>query len=174
MANIAATQTSNKLDWETPQWLFDYLDKTFNFSLDACATEYNAKCHAYFDLSKGYDALKQEWSGTVWLNPPYGKEIGRWMTKAYTEACLGNCTVVCLVPARTDTRWWWNTARHGTVIFLKGRLKFEGASSGAPFPSAIVVFARGRGVATPQTHYLEVNPDDTPGRIFHLMRPLRY
>jgi len=49
-------------------------------------------------------------------------------------------TVVCLVPARTDTRWWWESCRFGEIRFIKGRVRFEGEKSGAPFPSAVVVF----------------------------------
>ena len=75
------------------------------------------------------------------MNPPYGREIGKWMKKAYAESLRGN-TVVCLVPSRTDTKWWHEYATKGKITFIKGRLKFKqnGKSGSAPFPSAIVVF----------------------------------
>lgn len=93
---------SNRDDWETPQWLFDELNSEFGFDLDVCADKMNAKCTRYF--SRETDGLSQTWHGTCWMNPPYGREIGRWMAKAY-ESSQEGATVVCLVPARTDTKW---------------------------------------------------------------------
>lgn len=126
-------------EWATPQDLFDLLNAEFGFALDVCATRGNAKCDRYF--SEADDGLAQEWAGVCWMNPPYGRAISDWMQKAYESAQAG-ATVVCLVPARTDTDWWWDYARHGEVRFLHGRLKFGDAESGAPFPSAVVVFGR--------------------------------
>jgi phage N-6-adenine-methyltransferase len=121
-------------DWATPLELFEQLDAEFGFELDVCASSRNAKCRDYY--SKEQDGLKQEWHGTCWMNPPYGREIDKWMKKAY-EA---NTTVVCLVPARTCTRWWHEYAMRGEIRLLKGRLKFGGSKNSAPFPSAIVIF----------------------------------
>lgn len=129
--------TSDTPEWATPQDLFDLLNDEFGFELDVCATVGNAKCASYFDEKD--DGLAQDWLGTCWMNPPYGREIGRWMEKAH-EAGDAGATVVCLVPARTDTDWWWDHARHGEVRFLHGRLRFGDAESGAPFPSAVVIF----------------------------------
>ncbi len=93
---------SSKTDlWSTPQDFFDKLDEEFDFTLDPCATPENAKCPIYF--TKDDDGLEQDWSGErVFMNPPYGREIGKWVKKAYES----NTLVVCLLPARTDTRWW--------------------------------------------------------------------
>lgn len=73
------------------------------------------------------------------MNPPYGREIGKWMKKAYESAQAG-ALVVCLVPSRTDTRWWHDYAMKGEIHFIKGRLKFGNAKTNAPFPSAVVIF----------------------------------
>ncbi|MDT2259631.1 DNA N-6-adenine-methyltransferase [Paenibacillus larvae] len=95
---------SSKTDmWETPQNLFDRLNEEFKFDLDVCAIPENAKCKRYFTPSE--DGLKQEWKGACWMNPPYGRQIGKWIAKAY-ESSLAGATVVCLVPSRTDTKWW--------------------------------------------------------------------
>jgi phage N-6-adenine-methyltransferase len=123
--------------WETPQTVFDALDAEFGFDLDACATPETAKCEQFF--TEADDALLQDWRGVVFCNPPYGRDIGRWMRKAYLSALEG-ATVVCLVPSRTDTRWWHEFAMRREVRFLRGRLKFGGARNSAPFPSAVVVF----------------------------------
>ena len=85
------------------------------------------------------DGLSQDWQGVCWMNPPYGKKIGAWMKKAM-EA---KTTVVCLVPSRTDTKWWHDYAMKADEIrFIKGRLKFGNSKNSAPFPSAIIVFGK--------------------------------
>ena len=134
-------QSSEDDDWWTPQWLFDLLNIEFGFELDVCASPANHKCERYF--SREQDGLSQEWIGVCWMNPPYGRTGGGsiydWIKKAY-ESARGGSTIVCLVPARTDTAWWWDFCICGEVRFLKGRIKFENSDNSAPFPSAIVVF----------------------------------
>lgn len=129
--------TSNRPDWETPDDLFDKLNNEFGFDLDVCALPHNSKCDHYY--TPEIDGLSQSWNGVCWMNPPYGREIGKWMHKAYQESLAGS-TVVCLVPARTDTSWWHDYAMKGSIRFLRGRIRFKGGKSNAPFPSAIVVF----------------------------------
>lgn len=125
-------------DWATPQDLFDKLDRTFKFTLDVCASEENHKCARYF--TKEQDGLKQDWGGEIiWCNPPYGREIGKWVQKCAERVGIS----VMLLPARTDTKWWQEFIVNNpmaSVKFVKGRLKFGGAKNPAPFPSAIVVF----------------------------------
>lgn len=138
--NVGMT-TSTTPEWGTPQWLFDQLDAEFNFQLDPCCTIENAKCARYFTAE--VDGLSQSWNGygPVYMNPPYGRGIDKWMAKANGTAEAGDL-VVCLVPARTDTGWWHDYAIHGEVRFLRGRLTFEGDAEfghNAPFPSAVVV-----------------------------------
>lgn len=110
--------SSRSDEWETPQWLFDQLYTEFGFSLDVCATADNAKCERYY--TKAEDGLAQDWSGVCWMNPPHGREISRWIEKAY-ESSLGGATVVCLLPSRTDTKWWHEYVMRGEVRFLRGR-----------------------------------------------------
>jgi phage N-6-adenine-methyltransferase len=120
--------SSSNNNWATPQDFFDKLNEEFHFELDVCATSENAKCKKYYSpVEDG-------------LNPPYGREIGKWMKKAY-ESALAGATVVCLVPARTDTAWWFDYCAKGEIRFIKGRLKFGGSKNAAPFPSAIIVFS---------------------------------
>lgn len=132
-----AAFSSKTDDWATPMQTFRELDHEFGFGLDVCASADNAKCARYF--TKEQDGLAQSWEGVCWMNPPYGEVIGQWMEKAYLSAEAG-ATVVCLVPARTDTAWWHDYAMRGEVRFLRGRLKFGAAENSAPFPSAVVVF----------------------------------
>lgn len=136
--------SSAKQDWTTPRELFDVLNAEFNFGTDAAASRDNALCPAYFD--EGMDALKPTacWvgSGAVFCNPPYGRTLGKWIAKASEEAAKG-ATVVMLIPARPDTKAWHEhilNRPNVEVRFLKGRLKFGGVKTPAPFPSAVVVF----------------------------------
>jgi phage N-6-adenine-methyltransferase len=123
--------------WSTPQDFFDKLNVEFGFNLDVCSTAENAKCSKFYTVAD--DGLAQPWEGVCWMNPPYGRAIGKWMAKALKAAEMG-ATVVCLVPARTDTRWWHDYASKGEIRFLPGRLKFGGSKNTAPFPSALIIF----------------------------------
>lgn len=129
--------TSNTDLWATPQDFFNDLNDEFQFELDVCALPENAKCDKYF--TPEMDGLKQEWTGVCWMNPPYGREIGKWVKKAY-ESSLNGATVVCLLPARTDTKWWHDYCMRGEMRFIRGRLKFGGSKWNAPFPNAVVIF----------------------------------
>jgi phage N-6-adenine-methyltransferase len=128
-------------EWETPQNFFDAIDAVFHFTLDVCATHDNAKCERYY--TKTEDGLSQNWRGVCWMNPPYGRAISLWVKKAYESSLTDGTVVVCLLPARTDTRWWHNyvLSRAARIWFIRGRLRFSGKGS-APFPSALAVFGR--------------------------------
>jgi len=138
MKDLTVHFSSATCEWSTPQWLFDALAREFAFTLDPCATRENAKCPRFFTVED--DGLSKDWGDeVVFMNPPYGELISRWMWKACESARKG-ATVVCLVPARTDTGWWHLYAMKGEVRLLRGRLKFGNARNSAPFPSAVVVF----------------------------------
>lgn len=131
---------SSKTDlWATPQDFFNRLNEEFAFTLDPCSDGTNNKCDLYF--TKEDDGLAQDWTHqTVFMNPPYGRVIGDWIRKAYEESERG-ATVVCLIPARTDTRYWHEYVMKAEEIRLvKGRLKFGDGKNSAPFPSAVVIF----------------------------------
>jgi len=131
--------TSKTCEWETPQDFFDKLDDEFGFTVDVCANKNNNKVDTYYGTL--VDGLSQEWRGTCWMNPPYGREIKKWMEKAYKSSIENGATVVCLVPARTDTAWWHDYAMKADEIrYIRGRLKFGGSKNSAPFPSALVIF----------------------------------
>jgi phage N-6-adenine-methyltransferase len=127
--------------WGTPQRLFDELHAIFRFDLDVCALPENAKCSRFFTPAD--DGLAQDWSGTVFMNPPFS-QIEHWLRKAL-ESSLRGVIVVCLVPARPGSGWWNDFVTRGDITFLRRRLKFGGAKNGAPFPSALVVFGSRKG-----------------------------
>lgn len=137
MSNLAVHFSSKTDLWSTPQDFYDQLHAEFNFTLDPCSDGTNAKCAKFFTAED--DGLAQDWSqDRVFMNPPYGRVIGNWMRKAADSDTL----VVCLVPSRTDTRWWHDYVidRGAEVRFIKGRLKFGNQPNSAPFPSALVIY----------------------------------
>ena len=135
---------AKRQDWGTPQDLFDQLHTEFPFTLDVCASNENAKCQSFYIR----DALSLPWSPNTWsgwwgCNPPYGRELTRWVEKGVTER-----HGVMLLPARTDVKWFqdylWDEHTHAArpdieLRFLRGRWRFEGAAASAPFPSLIAV-----------------------------------
>lgn len=133
--------SSNTGRWNTPQSLLESLYTAFSFDLDPCSDDKeNPNVRAWLHYIEEDDGLSKTWSGVVYVNPPYGREIGKWVRKAVT---CGAETVVCLLPARTDTRWWQdNVICASFVVFIKGRLRFGGAYNSAPFPSAFMVFGK--------------------------------
>ena len=124
--------------WSTPQDLYDRYNEKYHFDIDVCALPKNAKCKKYF--TPEMDGLSQEWRGRCWCNPPYGRQIGKWVKKAFESKAI----VVMLLPARTDTKWFHEYCLpYGKIEFIKGRIKFGNAEHSAPFPSMIVVFGDG-------------------------------
>ena len=128
--------------WETPPSLFNILDMEFNFTLDPCCTKQTAKCKKFF--TKEEDGLIQDWSkDVVFVNPPYGREIGKWVEKSYNEAKKG-AKVVMLIPSRTDTKWFHDFIYNKAEIrFLKGRIRFlqnKKELNAAPFPTMLIIF----------------------------------
>lgn len=132
--------SSKETNVETPADLFEQLDNEFKFNLDACANEENRKHLNFF--SKERSCLNADWSGfRVFMSPPYGREIGKFIKKAYEESQKENgALVVMLLPARTDTAWFHDYCIKGSIRFIRGRIKFSGMKSSAPFPSMIVIF----------------------------------
>lgn len=153
--------SSKSDDWATPQDFFDKMSERYTLVLDVCASKTNYKCRTFF-TSEGLfqvedgaflklsdqNGLNSIWRHpdfpedvlpNCWMNPPYGRGIGAWVKKAYEESQKG-CLVVCLLPARTDTKWFHDYCVKGEIEFIKGRLKFGGAKNAAPFPSMVVVF----------------------------------
>ena len=133
--------TSKKPDWQTPKWLFEKLDSHFHFMSDVCANDKNFLCDIYY--TEQNSCLDKDWEVINFMNPPYGRSIGQFIEKAYYEWWDNDCTTVAVLPARTDTKWFhkyiYNKA---SIVFMKGRLKFEGGHvlAPAPFPTMIVIW----------------------------------
>jgi phage N-6-adenine-methyltransferase len=150
MGKFESKFSSAKQDWETPDTVYAPLAKEFCFSTDLAASASNTKCKTYF--SKENSALNTSWAGACWLNPPYGErgaaKLSNWIVKAHQETQKEGCTVVMLIPARTNTRWWHSYCMKAAEIrFICGRPKFGDAKYGFPQPLAIVIFKKHTGSA---------------------------
>lgn len=126
-------------EWPTDQAVVDDLSARFGpFTLDPCCTAESAKAPAFFTMAD--DGLRQRWHGVVFVNPPYS-DVEAWVRKALAESASG-CTVVLLLPARTDTRWFHlclAAQARCEFLFARGRLRFGAATGSAPFPSVVIV-----------------------------------
>ncbi len=124
--------TSASQHWATPKELYDELDREFHFNDDPCPLH-------------GEGGLDRDWGSRTFVNPPYGREITNWVRKAWFQSHYCE-VIVCLVPSRTDTRWWHDYVMKADEIrFLRGRLKFGNSKNSAPFPSAVVIFRPNKG-----------------------------
>lgn len=142
--------------WSTPQNIFDTLDKEFKFDVDACASFWNAKCSVFY--SKNVDALSIDWvPGKIyWMNPPYGREIGKWIKKAHEESKRGSI-VVCLIPARTETKWFHEYCLDAEIRFVKGRIHFSDRTgkTGRPRFSSIIVIMYPKGIGIHNKQFIQ-------------------
>lgn len=138
--------SSKKHDWGTPQPFFDKLNKIFHFTLDVCASDWNAKCERYF--TEEDDGLSQKWEGICWMNPPYGNAVKRWVRKAYIEWNKGHCEVVCLVPNRSETKWFQDWGfKASYFLAIRGRINFDAGLNKpgehtSTFPSVLIIFGK--------------------------------
>jgi len=145
MANFNNKFDSIRQDWDTPQLLFDKVNKEFNFEWDLAASKENTKCPKFFTQQD--DGLKQKWEGVCWLNPPYGDKSSKmvdWIKKAYNDTQLNSeLTVVMLIPARTNTKWFHQFCMKAAELkFICGRPKFGDGKHGLPQPLILVVFKK--------------------------------
>ena len=134
--------SSKSNEWETPLDFFQELDREFHFTLDPCCTHENAKCAKHYTIQE--NGLAQDWHGeTVYCNPPYGRDLPKWIEKCARSA-NSETTVVMLIPARTDTKAFHEYIyKKAEIRFIKGRLKFGKAKNSAPFPSMLVIYKGG-------------------------------
>ena len=147
MATFTNKFASIKQDWTTPKSLFNKLNEEFKFEWDLAADAQNALCEKFY--SKENNGLNQKWDGVCWLNPPYGDKTSKmvnWIKKAYESTVDNpNLTVVMLIPARSNTRWFANyVAKSYECRFIIGRPKFGDSTHGLPQPLLLVIFKKSK------------------------------
>lgn len=137
---------AKRQDYETPDWLYDLLDEEFNFTVDAAASDHNAKMERYW--TEEIDGLAQDWTGeSVWVNPPFenrkpARTLARFVEKAWNETRDALTKAVMLVPVKSDQAWWSAFAIKTEVRFIKGRIRFVGEEHQFVRPVAVLVFGR--------------------------------
>lgn len=121
--------SSLRLDWKTPKYLLEQLRAEFGDLFDPCPP------------NPEFDGLNIDWHSPAYCNPPYGREVSKWVAKALIESRKG-ATVIMLLAARTDTKWFHDFILPNAkeIRFLRGRLCFDDCGGSAPFPSMIVIF----------------------------------
>lgn len=128
--------------WATPQDFYDRCAIRWDFTLDACAEPWSAKCARYY--TRDDDGLASPWSSWTWCNPPYS-QLAQWLAKAAEEHARGVSSVL-LTFARTDTKAFHAYAmRASEIVFVEGRLSFlspdvKAKRNSAPSPSILIVF----------------------------------
>lgn len=131
----------SSIEWETPQDFFDTLNNEFHFTLDVCANDKNKKVNKYFSIEE--NGLYQKWEGVCWMNPPYNKDIGRWIGKAYESAQEGTMVVALIQGRSNDTIWWHDYVMKSSELrFIRDRLHFglNGKFTRANISSLLVIF----------------------------------
>ena len=131
---------SKNQSWETPDSLFNDINETFHFTRDVCASSENKKCENFW--SEEDSCLTKSWDVVNCMNPPF-KDMKKFIKKAFDER--NNAVTVCLIPARTNTRWWHEYCMKGEIMFICGRPKFGKNNHGLPQPLALVVFGKEEG-----------------------------
>jgi phage N-6-adenine-methyltransferase len=129
---------SNKIEYSTPIKLFDVLNKEFNFTLDVCALPENFKCNKYF--TPEIDGLIQDWKGVCWMNPPFNKDLKKWVLKAHSESKKHNSIVCCLIPVRSNTIWWKDVCLEAEIRFIVGEVNFNDLDRGLWLPMCFMIF----------------------------------
>lgn len=133
---------SDSIEYETPQILFDKLDKEFNFNLDVCASDQNYKCKKYY--TKEDDCFTKEWMGNCWMNPPFSRNLSKFVLKMHDEYNKNGGIKVCLIPVRSNTVWWSKIIHDAECRFINGEVNFNNEKNGLWLPMCILVFGNGK------------------------------
>ncbi len=131
--------SSKKHDYETPEHFFNQLNSIFKFKIDLAADHENRKVEKYLSIKD--NSLEDPWlfKGWGWLNPPYGRDLKKWFAKA----SVSKSKIIILSPARTDTSYFHDyIVSADCLLFIRGRLVFDGCASSAPFPSLLSFFGK--------------------------------
>ncbi len=145
---------SDKTIYSTPVKLFNFINKEFNFDLDVCALEENSKCKNYF--TPEMDGLKQDWRGICWMNPPFNKEIKKWVIKARDESKKHGSIVCCLVPFRGNTVWFKDVCMDAEIRFIIGEVNFNDLERGLWLPMCLMIFGTGKSGQFSYINYKEI------------------
>lgn len=138
---LAIHYSSRSEEWYTPQSVIDRVVQTLGgIDLDPCSNSRRSPVvPAKHHFTKRDDGLSRQWHGRVFMNPPYGREVKRWVSHLCGEYHAGRVhSAIALLHARTDTAWF-HFFRDYSLCFVRGRLRFRGqGTNSAPFPSVLI------------------------------------
>jgi phage N-6-adenine-methyltransferase len=129
---------SDKVDYKTPRKLIEPLIKEFQLEWDLAASEENHQLEKYY--TEKDDSLTKNWVGNCWLNPPFCKQLGKWVTRAHDQSQLFEGTKVVLCPVRSNTQWWARIIKDAEVRFITGGVNFNDEPRGLWLPICILIF----------------------------------
>lgn len=138
--------SSDRVEYSTPLSLFEPLQKEFNLEVDVCASEFNHKCNTYY--TKEDDALQKDWKGNCWMNPPFCRDLGKWVKKLHNDALSYGGTKVALIPVRSNTKWWNEVVKDAEVRFIIGEVNFNDEPRGLWLPMCVLIFGEKAKVGT--------------------------
>ena len=139
MINNAVKFSSDRVEYSTPWPLFNYFKDKYDINFDVCASTKNHKCKNYW--TKEDDAFTKEWRDKVfWMNPPFSRDLKKWVEKAYNEHCQYSTTIVCLIPVRSNTVWFNKYLKNTKIYFINGEVNFNDEKRGLWLPILVAVF----------------------------------
>lgn len=130
--------TSNSIEYSTPISIVNPLIEEFELTTDVCASALNFKLPKYF--TKEDDALTKDWIGNCWMNPPFDRNLAKWVKKAHDETIKHGGTKVCLIPVRSNTKWWADLSIKSEVRFINGEVNFNNEPRGLWMGMCIMIF----------------------------------
>ena len=127
---------SRSIEYSTPLEIVNPLIKEFSLTRDVCASKYNFKLNSYWTIQD--NAFTKEWHGNCWMNPPFNKDLGKWVKKAHLDRKYG--TKVCLIPVRANTKWWSEVCLDSEIRFINGEVNFNNEPRGLWAAMCIMIF----------------------------------
>lgn len=137
---------SNSVEYSSPLKIVEPLINEFKLTIDVCANNMNYKCSKYW--TKEEDALSKDWVGNCWMNPPFNRELSKWVIKAFVETEKQGGTKVCLIPVRSNTKWWSIYSINSEIRFINGEVNFNDEKRGLWLPMCIMIFGEKAKIST--------------------------
>ena len=136
------TFKSNSIEYSTPQILFNSMNILYNFELNVCASVENAKCKLFY--TKEDDSLTKEWTGNCWMNPPFNKQLGKFVLKMHRDFLKYGGIKCALIPVRSNTIWWSKVVLDAECVFINGEVNFNEEKRGLWLPMCLLVFGNNK------------------------------
>ena len=138
--------SSDSMEYSTPLQIVEPLIREFNLTKDVCASSLNYKLSDYW--TKQDNSLLKDWEGNCWMNPPFSRDLGKWVKKAFNDTIKFGGTKVCLIPVRSNTKWWAEICTQAEIRFINGEVNFNNEKRGLWLPMCIIIFGEKAKIGT--------------------------